>query len=147
MEVEKILKEVEKNQEIFPKKKTNISEHEIKRIKEELTNIDSSKLITEAMKSTKNKYLSESKLINKNDKSIELLNRIKNNAITKFINDLNAKNQNQIKDIFIKELDKFKVDAELAINRKEIMLSEYVSKYNKIYEENKLLKQNVMTLK
>ena len=144
MEVEKILKEVEKNQEILPKKKTNISDYEIKKIKEELTNIDSSKLITEVMKSTKKKYLSESKLINKNDKSIELLNRIKNNAITKFINDLNVKNQKQIKDIFIKELDKFKVDAELAINRKEIILSEYISKYNQIYEENKLLKQNVI---
>ena len=51
----------------------------------------------------------------------------KNNAITKFINDLNVKNQKQIKDIFIKELDKFKVDAELVINRKEIILSEYIS--------------------
>ena len=144
MEVEKILKEVEKNQEIFPKKKANISDHKIKKIKEELTNIDSSMLITEAMKSTKKKYLSESKLIKKNDKSIEILNRIKNNAITKFINDLNIKNQKQIKDIFIEELDKFKVDAELAINRKEIILSQYISKYNQIYEENKLLKQNVI---
>ena len=144
MEVEKILKEVEKNQEILPKKKTNISDYEIKKIKEELTNIDSSKLINEAMKSTKKKYLSESKLIKKNDKSIEILNRIKNNAITKFINDLNVKNQKQIKDIFIKELDKFKADAELAINRKEIILSEYISRYNQIYEENKLLKENVI---
>ena len=143
MEIEKILREVEKNQVIFPKKKANISDYEIKKINEELINIDSTKLINRAIKSTKKKYLSETRINIKNDKSIELLNQIKNNAISNFINDLNSKNLKQIKDIFIKELDKFKADAELAINRKEIILSEYISKYNKIYEENKLLKQNV----
>ena len=143
MKVEKVLKEIEKNQQIFPKRKTNISDYEIKKLKEEIAKIDSSSLITEVMRSTKKKYLSQSKLINKNDKNIELLNQIKNNAITKFINNLNIKNQKQIKDIFIKEIDKFKIDAELAINRKDIILSEYISKYNQIYEENKLLKQNV----
>lgn len=122
-------------------KKINLIDNDIHKLKEELVNLDPSKIIDQALNIDK-KYTSESKL-NHPIKNSELLEQIKNTAITNFVLDLDIKNKNKIKEEFIKEIDKFKDNAELAINRKEKISSEYISKYNQLLEENKLLKQKL----
>ena len=119
----------------------NKKEIDILKLREELLNIDVSKIISEAL-STENKYSSSESKIN-NLKTNDILSQTKKNAILNFVLDLDLKNKNEIKEKFIKEIDKIKYNAELELNRKEKISSEYISKYNQLLEENKLLKQKL----
>ena len=138
MNSDKIIRKLE-DIEIPDKKKINMTDNDIQKLKEDLSKFNASKLIAEALNSDKI-YQNES---NTNKKSDDLLEQIKSNAIANFVIDLDIKNKNKIKDNFITEIDKFKNNAELAINRKEKISSEYISKYNKILEENKLLQKKL----
>ena len=140
MNEEKITGKHEKR-ELLDKKYLNLTDNDLNKLKEEIKKINPSDLIAEALNTDKK---TQNDLNAKNNlKNSDLLNQIKNNAIANFVIDLDIKNKNQIKDKFINENDKYKNNAELEINRKEKISSEYISKYNKALEENKLLQKKL----
>ena len=135
------MKDKPKENKIISKKMLNLTDNDINKLKEELTKLNTSDLILEALNSEKN----YSKDNNSPEKTIknDLLEQIRNYSIANFVIDLDIKNKNRIKEKFIKEIDKYKNNAELEINRKEKITSEYISKYNKIFEENQLLQKQL----
>ena len=143
MSIEK-MKDKPKENKIISNKMLNLTDNDINKLKEELTKLNTSDLILEALNSDKNYSVDN----NSQEKTIknDLLEQIRNNSIANFVIDLDIQNKNRIKEKFINEIDKYKNNAELAINRKEKITSEYISKYNKIFEENQLLQKQLYNI-
>ena len=141
MDSKNSIKEIE-NIGISNKTKISKNDNDIHKLKEELINFDTSKLIMESLNIDK-KYKNNLKNSIFKKSNSDLLNEIESNAISNFIKDLDMKNKNKIKNKFISELDKCKNNMELEINRKEKISTEYISKYKCILEENKLLQKKL----
>ena len=105
---------------------------EIIDLQAKLNKLNVEELISEALNSANDKSIGEN--IN-----IDYLLDLKENAVSNFVVFLDLKNSEEIKKHFIKEIDKFKKNANLIINKKDREIQEYKLKYNSIYEENKIL--------
>ena len=103
-------------------------------LQEKLSRINADELISKALNSAKNNEYSVLK-----EKNFELLEELRNNAISNYIDYLTEKDKNIIKEQFIKEIDEFKIKSNILINKKEEITSEYKSKMNYIFKENSIL--------
>ena len=72
-------------------------------LQSKLSRINAHKLISEAINSAKN---NENKILK--EKNFDLLEELRNNTVSNYIDYLSDKDKNNIKEQFIKEIDKFK---------------------------------------
>ena len=102
-------------------------------LQSKLSRINAHKLISEAINSAKN---NENKILK--EKNFDLLEELRNNTVSNYIDYLSDKDKNNIKEQFIKEIDTFKTKSDIIINKKEEITSEYKSKLDYISKENSL---------
>ena len=139
MQTQKLLKKLETN--ITTKNITKFSnKKDVINLVSKLNKLNADKLISEAINLGNNNYNNN---ITK-EKYIDFLWEIENNAISNYLGYLSQKNIKELKELFIKEIENFKIKANLEINKKERELNEYKSKYELIFEENKLLNKKLL---
>ena len=139
MQTQKLLKKLETN--IATKNITKFSnKKDVINLVSKLNKLNADKLISEAIDLGNNNYNNN---ITK-EKYIDFLWEIENNAISNYLGYLSQKNIKELKELFIKEIENFKIKANLEINKKERELNEYKSKYELIFEENKLLNKKLL---
>ena len=139
MQTQKLLKKLETN--ITTKNITKFSnKKDVINLVSKLNKLNADKLISEAIDLGNNNYNNN---ITK-EKYIDFLWEIENNAISNYLGYLSQKNIQELKELFIKEIENFKIKANLEINKKERELNEYKSKYELISEENNLLNKKLL---
>lgn len=139
MQTQKLLKKLETN--ITTKNITKFSnKKDVINLVSKLNKLNADKLISEAIDLGNNNYNNN---ITK-EKYIDFLWEIENNAISNYLGYLSQKNIKELKELFIKEIENFKIKANLEINKKERELNEYKSKYELISEENNLLNKKLL---
>ena len=133
MQTQKLLKKLETN--ITTKNITKFSnKKDVINLVSKLNKLNADKLISEAIDLGNNNYNNN---ITK-EKYIDFLWEIENNAISNYLGYLSQKNIKELKELFIKEIENFKIKANLEINKKERELYEYKSKCELISEENNI---------
>ena len=139
MQTQKSLKKLETN--ITTKNITKFSnKKDVINLVSKLNKLNADKLISEAIDLGNNNYNNN---ITK-EKYIDFLLEIENNAISNYLGYLSQKNIKELKELFIKEIENFKIKANLEINKKERELNEYKSKCELISEENNLLNKKLL---
>ena len=139
MQTQKLLKKLETN--ITTKIITKFSnKKDVINLVSKLNKLNADKLISEAIDLGNNNYNNN---ITK-EKYIDFLWEIENNAISNYLGYLSQKNIKELKELFIKEIENFKIKANLEINKKERELNEYKSKCELISEENNLLNKKLL---
>ena len=139
MQTQKLLKKLEAN--ITTKNITKFSnKKDVINLVSKLNKLNADKLISEAIDLGNNNYNNN---ITK-EKYIDFLWEIENNAISNYLGYLSQKNIKELKELFIKEIENFKIKANLEINKKERELNEYKSKCELISEENNLLNKKLL---
>ena len=139
MQTQKLLKKLETN--ITTKNITKFSnKKDVINLVSKLNKLNADKLISEAIDLGNNNYNNN---ITK-EKYIDFLWEIENNAISNYLGYLSQKNIKELKELFIKEIENFKIKANLEINKKERELNEYKSKCELISEENNLLNKKLL---
>ena len=139
MQTQKLLKKLETN--ITTKNITKFSnKKDVINLVSKLNKLNADKLISEAIDLGNNNYNNN---ITK-EKYIDFLLEIENNAISNYLGYLSQKNIKELKELFIKEIENFKIKANLEINKKERELNEYKSKCELISEENNLLNKKLL---
>jgi len=139
MQTQKLLKKLETN--ITTKNITKFSnKKDVINLVSKLNKLNADKLISEAIDLGNNNYNNN---ITK-EKYIDFLWEIENNAISNYLDYLSQKNIKELKELFIKEIENFKIKANLEINKKERELNEYKSKCELISEENNLLNKKLL---
>ena len=139
MQTQKLLKKLETN--ITTKNITKFSnKKDVINLVSKLNKLNADKLISEAIDLGNNNYNNN---ITK-EKYIDFLWEIENNAISNYLGYLSQKNIKELKELFIKEIENFKIKANLEINKKERELYEYKSKCELISEENNLLNKKLL---
>ena len=139
MQTQKLLKKLETN--ITAKNITKFSnKKDVINLVSKLNKLNADKLISEAIDLGNNNYNNN---ITK-EKYIDFLWEIENNAISNYLGYLSQKNIKELKELFIKEIENFKIKANLEINKKERELNEYKSKCELISEENNLLNKKLL---
>ena len=139
MQTQKLLKKLETN--ITTKNITKFSnKKDVINLVSKLNKLNADKLISEAIDLGNNNYNNN---ITK-EKYIDFLWKIENNAISNYLGYLSQKNIKELKELFIKEIENFKIKANLEINKKERELNEYKSKCELISEENNLLNKKLL---
>lgn len=139
MQTQKLLKKLETN--ITTKNITKFSnKKDVINLVSKLNKLNADKLISEAINLGNNNYNNN---ITK-EKYIDFLWEIENNAISNYLGYLSQKNIKELKELFIKEIENFKIKANLEINKKERELNEYKSKCELISEENNLLNKKLL---
>ena len=139
MQTQKLLKKLETN--ITTKNITKFSnKKDVINLVSKLNKLNADKLISEAIDLGNNNYNNN---ITK-EKYIDFLWEIENNAISNYLGYLSQKNIKELKELFIKEIENFKIKANLEINKKDRELNEYKSKYELISEENNLLNKKLL---
>ena len=139
MQTQKLLKKLETN--ITTKNITKFSnKKDVINLVSKLNKLNADKLISEAIDLGNNNYYNN---ITK-EKYIDFLWEIENNAISNYLGYLSQKNIKELKELFIKEIENFKIKANLEINKKERELNEYKSKCELISEENNLLNKKLL---
>ena len=111
------------------KKKKNLIDFESK-----IKNLNALDLISEAINSSKDNDNNILKM-----KNINFLEEIEKNAKSNYVEFLSEKDKDEIEKYFIRQINKFKIDTNLVINKKEIQSNEYKDKYNNIYSQNLIL--------
>ena len=127
----------------FIKKKKNFSLKAIELLKDHVSRIDPNKIIIDALNSA------NAQPIDKNPKKNELLEQTKKNAINSFFSNINnnEKNLELIKSAYFKELKDFTNSTHLLAERAKKETKEYISKYEIINKENKMVKQKLTDIK
>ena len=127
----------------FIKKKKNFSFKAIELLKDHISKIDPNKIIIDALSSA------NSQPIDKNLKKNELLEQTKKNAINSFFSNINnnEKNLELIKNAYLKELKDFTNSTHLLAERAKKETKEYISKYEIINKENKMINQKLADIK
>ena len=127
----------------FIKKKKNFSLKAIELLKDHVSRIDPNKIIIDALNSA------NAQPIDKNPKKNELLEQTKKNAINSFFSNINNKEKNLelIKSAYFKELKDFTNSTHLLAERAKKETKEYISKYEIINKENKMVKQKLTDIK
>jgi hypothetical protein len=139
MQTQKLLKKLETN--ITTKNITKFSnKKDVINLVSKLNKLNADKLISEAIDLGNNNYYNN---ITK-EKYIDFLWEIENNAISNYLGYLSQKNIKELKELFIKEIENFKIKANLEINKKDRELNEYKSKCELISEENNLLNKKLL---
>ena len=139
MQTQRLLKKLETN--ITTKNITKFSnKKDVINLVSKLNKLNADKLISEAIDLGNNNYNNN---ITK-EKYIDFLWEIENNAISNYLGYLSQKNIKELKELFIKEIENFKIKANLEINKKERELNEYKSKCELISEENNLLNKKLL---
>lgn len=139
MQTQKLLKKLETN--ITTKNITKFSnKKDVINLVSKLNKLNADKLISEAIDLGNNNYNNN---ITK-EKYIDFLWEIENNAISNYLGYLSQKNIKELKELFIKEIENFKIKANLEINKKDRELNEYKSKCELISEENNLLNKKLL---
>lgn len=139
MQTQKLFKKLETN--ITTKNITKFSnKKDVINLVSKLNKLNADKLISEAIDLGNNNYNNN---ITK-EKYIDFLWEIENNAISNYLGYLSQKNIKELKELFIKEIENFKIKANLEINKKERELNEYKSKCELISEENNLLNKKLL---
>ena len=139
MQTQKLLKKLETN--ITTKIITKFSnKKDVINLVSKLNKLNADKLISEAIDLGNNNYNNN---ITK-EKYIDFLWEIENNAISNYLGYLSQKNIKELKELFIKEIENFKIKANLEINKKDRELNEYKSKCELISEENNLLNKKLL---
>ena len=103
-----------------------------------IKNLNALDLISEAINSSKDNYNDILKM-----KNINFLEEIEKNAKSNYLELLSEKDKAEIEKYFIKKINKFKIDTNLVINKKEIQSNEYKDKYNNIYNQNLILNEKI----
>ena len=139
MQTQRLLKKLETN--ITTKNITKFSnKKDVINLVSKLNKLNADKLISEAIDLGNNNYNNN---ITK-EKYIDFLWEIENNAISNYLGYLSQKNIKELKELFIKEIENFKIKANLEINKKDRELNEYKSKCELISEENNLLNKKLL---
>ena len=127
----------------FIKKKKNFSLKAIELLKDHISKIDPNKIIIDALSSA------NSQPIDINLKKNELLEQTKKNAINSFFSNINnnEKNLELIKNAYLKELKDFTNSTHLLAERAKKETKEYISKYEIINKENKMINQKLADIK
>ena len=107
------------------------NEVDINRIIEESLNIDSLK-----QSSFKHNLLRRD----------ELLEKTKENSIINFLNDLQNKNIEEIKNLFLSKIKENSNNTHTQIEKSKNQTKEYIYKYNNIFEENKKINQKILEM-
>jgi len=111
---------------------------EIIDLQAKLKRINADELISEAINSANN---NEYQILK--EKNLELLEELRNNTVSNYIEYLSEKDKNDIKKQFIKEIDTFKTKSDIIINKKDEIASEYKSKLNYYSKENKIINEQL----
>ena len=104
-----------------------------------LNKLNATELISEAINTPKNHDNSLLKM-----KNAMFFEDLENNAKTNYLEFLTDKKKDEMEKNFIKKINKFKIDTNLIINKKDIQTKEYKDKYNSIYEQNRILKEKLI---
>ena len=123
-------------------KKKNFSIKAIDLLKEHILKIDPSKIIIDALSSA------NSQSNDKSQRKNELLEQTKKNAINSFFSNIdnNEKNIEIIKNSYTKELKDFTNSTQLLAERANKETKEYISKFEVLNKENKMIKQRYLDI-
>ena len=124
-------------------KKKNFSIKAIDLLKEHILKIDPSKIIIDALSSA------NSQSNDKSQRKNELLEQTKKNAINSFFSNIdnNEKNIEIIKNSYTKELKDFTNSTQLLAERANKETKEYISKFEVLNKENKMIKQRYLDIR
>ncbi len=124
-------------------KKKNFSIKAIDLLKENILKIDPSKIIIDALSSA------NSQSNDKSQRKNELLEQTKKNAINSFFSNIdnNEKNIEIIKNSYTKELKDFTNSTQLLAERANKETKEYISKFEVLNKENKMIKQRYLDIR
>ena len=103
-----------------------------------INNLNALELVSEAINSSKN---NDNKILKM--KNINFLEDIENNAKSNYLELLSKKEKDEMEKYFIKCINKFKIDSNLVINKKEIQSNEYKDKFNNIYRQNLIMNEKL----
>ena len=120
----------------------SIQMDKIIKMKKELESIDPYRDIDTALKKAK-QFVEKSKNKIKKD---DLLEQIRINALSSFITDIKGKSENQIKKIFKQKVDEFSNGTQLIIDKSKKENKKYISQYESVLEEKKLLQSQLSEL-
>jgi ABC-type proline/glycine betaine transport system ATPase subunit len=112
------------------------------KMKKELESIDPYRDIDTALKKAE-QFVEKSKNKIKKD---DLLEQIRINALSSFITDIKGKSENQIKKIFKQKVDEFSNGTQLIIDKSKKENKKYISQYESVLEEKKLLQSQLSEL-
>ena len=114
----------------------------IVKMKKELESIDPYEDIENAMKKAEELVEKSKNKIKKDD----LLEQIRINALSSFITDIKGKSENQIQKIFKQKVDEFSNGIQLIIDKTKKENKKYISQYELVLEEKKLLQNQISQL-
>ena len=120
----------------------SIQMDKIIKMKKELESIDPYRDIDTALKKAE-QFVKKSKNKIKKD---DLLEQIRINALSSFITDIKGKSENQIKKIFKQKVDEFSNGTQLIIDKSKKENKKYISQYESVLEEKKLLQSQLSEL-
>ena len=120
----------------------SIQMDKIIKMKKELESIDPYRDIDTALKKAE-QFVEKSKNKIKKD---DLLEQIRINALSSFITDIKGKSENQIKKIFKQKVDEFSNGTQLIIDKSKKENKKYISQYESVLEEKKLLQSQLSEL-
>ena len=103
-----------------------------------INNLNPFELVSEAINSSKN---NDNKILKM--KNINFLEDIENNAKSNYLKLLTKKEKDEMEKYFINYINKFKIDSNLVINKKEIESNEYKDKFNNIYRQNLIMNEKL----
>ena len=103
-----------------------------------INNLNAFELVSEAINSSKN---NDNKILKM--KNINFLEDIENNAKSNYLELLSKKEKDEMEKYFINCINKFKIDSNLLINKKEIQSNEYKDKFNNIYRQNLIMNEKL----
>ena len=106
--------------------------------KTKINNINAFELISEAINSSKN---NDNKILKM--RNINFLEDIENNAKSNYLELLSKKEKKEMEKYFINCINKFKIDSNLVINKKEVQSNEYKEKFNNIYRQNLIMNEKL----
>ena len=118
---------------------------DILNLESKFNKLNADKLIIEAINSVNNNNFDNANdNINKiKQDNFEFLTNLENKSILNYLKFLEKNKKDESKEQFYNEINKFKNNANIEINKKEILSIEYVTKYNSILEKNKILNKQL----
>ena len=114
----------------------------IVKMKKELESINPYEDIENAMKKAEELVEKSKNKIKKDD----LLEQIRINTLSSFITDIKGKSENQIQKIFKQKVDEFSNGIQLIIDKTKKENKKYISQYELVLEEKKLLQNQISQL-
>ena len=125
------------------RKKKPLSLKAIAKLREDIKKVEPNKIIIEALNST------NSQLYDKNLKKNELLEQTQKNAISTFLADIKNKDKNieLIKNTYTNQLKVFTNSTNLLVEKAKKETREFISKFEVMDKENKMLEQRILDIK